>query len=130
MRHKGRFAFYEQQQNILSGGASQSEVPVSTASFVPSNALETLLFLDASAASTGAGAAQANYSIRLVTGVDYFADALYWHSSGVGGLHILRKQLSIPNLSQSFRYIWVALSVAQSPNLNISINGFTMPNGG
>jgi hypothetical protein len=130
MRHKGRFAFYEQQQNILSGGPSQSEAAINTATFVPSNALDVILLIDAQAASTGTGAAQALYNIRLITGIDYFAGILQWHSSGTGGLAINRHQLTIPNLAQSFRYIWSGLFSAQNPSLTAYVNGYTMPNGG
>jgi hypothetical protein len=130
MRHKGEFAFYEAQPTILTAGAAQTESVVSSATFVPPNAFAVLLRITSFANSINAGAAQANYDIRLVTGIDYFHFVLYWHSSGAGGNAFHSHQIMIPNLSQSLRYIWSALSNATTPQLSIDVNGFTMPNGG
>lgn len=131
-RQGGNEVWFEAPQSVLSGGSSTTEASVSTAAAVPSVAAAVVVFLTATATADGSGNIDTSMATRLVTGTNsrVFTLSFYGLANNSGGNTILPgTDVTIPNISQNFYYIWT-VSSGSSPALNASVTGFKLPMGG
>ncbi len=127
-RQVGNAVYYEAQNSILSAGAAGGETSVSTASFVPPNALAATITVE-NAGTPGAASQIDGINIRLVTGSDF---KIINATGQINNVQIRNSEtFEIPNISQNVIYGFITLSqftVAHAAN--IWVNGFKLPMGG
>jgi hypothetical protein len=127
-RFKGSWAHYENAVvAVVGAGVATSENTLSLATQMPPNALAAQISVDGAATATGAGAINVTFSLRVITGNDYYVMQVNTTTStttGVNGSTI------IPNVGQSVIYLVNSLTNVSAMTFNLRVAGYRMPNGG
>ncbi|WP_213761826.1 hypothetical protein [Caballeronia sp. dw_19] len=131
---RGSWFAYQSQQAVVSGGGATVSTPVSCVTQVPPiqwSPMFELSITNLQVTSTSGGAYSGTLLISADGGTAY---TLVSGLQGGGGIStntaISGQTKRLPNLSQSFNYLWQALGSSTLPSTNITVGGYSVANGG
>jgi hypothetical protein len=114
IRIRGDELWYEARQSAIVDGRAIVETSVNLSSFIPPNALSTVLNM------AYYGNSNFNFRLRVISGVE-------WFDSGLGIIFatgsMLRMQITIPNFGQQFLYLYGSDPGAVA-GINVDVVGY------
>lgn len=130
-RIRGSQATLDTPISVLSVGSATSQTSVSTAAAVPPNALSVLLAVEAIIETNGVGRGGERLVIRPFAGSAELMGLRADSEVSANGTN--STMAKIPNISQTFYYLWQNAhgpTTISARTANILVTGYTVPNGG